>query len=278
MSTIDNNNRVKFDLHTHHKRCGHADGVIEDYIQSAIAQGFQAIGISDHTPYFAHNDDHPFPGIAMARSEFSNYIAEVQSLKQKYDGKIDVLLGIESDFFPQHVSLYETALNEVPFDYVIGSVHQVSGVSIFNKNRWKGLTDQEKIETKELYYDLIAQSARSGLFQILGHIDAMKGYYPPFSDIPTSSKIDETLKIIADCNVAIEINTSGSTKEVGGWYPSDDILARAYHYGVKVTFGSDAHTPKRIGDDFNEVANRLKEIGYTSWVYYKNRQAIEVSL
>lgn len=278
MSTHNNHNIVKFDLHTHHDRCGHADGVIEDYIQAAINQGFRAIGISDHTPYFANEQDHPFPGIAMAKSEFPNYIAQVLSLKKKYEQQIDVLLGVESDFFPQHASLYEKVLNEYPFDYVIGSVHQVAGVSIFNKNRWKGLTAQEKIATKELYYDLIAQSARSGIFQVLGHIDAMKGYYPEFSDIPAYSKIDETLKVIAECNVAIEINTSGSTKDAGGWYPSDDILARAYHFGVSVSFGSDAHTPKRVGEDFVDVAARLKDIGYRSWVYYKNRQAIKVEL
>ena len=41
---------------------------------------------------------------------------------------------------------------------------------------------QEKTKTKETYYSLIEQSARSGLFQILGHIDAMKGFYPEFSE------------------------------------------------------------------------------------------------
>lgn len=277
MSSHDNNT-IKFDLHTHHERCGHADGVIEDYIKAAIAQGYTAIGISDHTPYFAHDQDHPFPGIAMATSEFPNYITQVLALKQKYEGKIDVLLGVESDFFPVHAAKYEQELSKYPFDYVIGSVHQVSGVSIFNKNRWKGLTDQEMIETKELYYDLIAQSARSGMFQVLGHIDAMKGYYPQFSDIPAHEKIDETLQVIAECNVAIEVNTSGSTKDAGGWYPSDDILARAHHFGVKITFGSDAHTPRRVGEDFNEVAARLKDIGFKSWVYYKNRQEVVVPL
>lgn len=277
MSSHDNN-MIKFDLHTHHERCGHADGAIEDYIKAAISQGMKVIGIADHTPYFAHEQDHPFPGITMATSDFGNYIAEVLALKQKYEGKIDVLLGIESDYFPQHAAVYERELSKYPLDYVIGSVHQVSGVSIFNRNRWNGLSDQEKIETKQLYYDLIAESARSGMFQILGHIDAMKGYYPAFSDIPAFEKVDETLKVIADCNVAIEVNTSGSTKDVGGWYPSNEILERAHHFGVKISFGSDAHTPLRVGDDFEEVAKTLKEIGFKQWVYYKNRQEVVVNL
>jgi histidinol-phosphatase (PHP family) len=72
---------------------------------------------------------------------------------------------------------------------------------------------------KEAYYRLIQQSAKSGMFQVLGHIDAMKGFYPAFSAIETPI-IEETLKVIADEQVAIEVNTSGKTKDCGGWYPS----------------------------------------------------------
>ncbi|MNM88169.1 histidinol-phosphatase [compost metagenome] len=157
-------------------------------------------------------------------------------------------------------------------------MHSVSEVSIFNKNRWKNVSKSDKIATKEAYYSLIQQSARSGMFQILGHIDAMKGNYPPFSDIPADAAIDETLRVIANNQIAIEINTSGKTKLSGGWYPSDAILERALHFGVEVTFGSDAHTPKRVADEWDDVAKRLKEIGFSEWVYFKNKQKVVVPL
>lgn len=269
---------MKFDLHTHHFRCGHADGNIRDYIEAGMAAGLSVIGISDHTPYFGSPEDRPFPRISMGKKAFAGYVEEVLKLKKEYEGKIDVLLGIESDFFPEHADVYRNTLNQYPFDYVIGSVHSVEEVSIFNKNRWKGLSREEKIATKEAYYDLIRQSARSGMFQILGHIDAMKGNYPAFSDIPAARAIDETLQVIAENKVAIEINTSGKTKLSGGWYPSDAILERALHFGVEVTFGSDAHLPKRVGDEWEDVAKRLKEIGFREWVYFKNKQKVSVPL
>lgn len=53
---------MKFDLHTHHFRCGHADGNIRDYIEAGIKAGLQAIGISDHTPYFGSELEQAFPG------------------------------------------------------------------------------------------------------------------------------------------------------------------------------------------------------------------------
>ncbi len=269
---------MKFDLHTHHERCGHADGNIEDYIQAAIDANMKAIGISDHSPYFHHESDHPFSNITMARSDFGNYIKEVLELKEKYKNQIEVLLGIESDFFPDHAAVYRQYYKDVPFDYLIGSVHYVDGVSIFNKNRWKKMNEAEKIQTKEAYYDLIAQSAKSGMFDILGHIDAMKAYYPEFSQIPAQAAIERALRTIADCGTAIEINTSGRMKLVGGWYPSDEILEKAYHFGVQVTFGSDSHVPERVGEDFENVAAKLKDIGYKQWVFFRQRKRIAVPL
>lgn len=269
---------MKFDLHTHHFRCGHADGNIRDYVEAALDTGLQVIGISDHTPYLGEKEDRAFPRIAMGKSELQHYVREVLDLKKEYEGRIDVLLGIESDFFPEHAETYRKVLADVPFDYIIGSVHSVGGISIFNKNRWKGLSEQERFRVKEEYYRLIQDSARSGMFQILGHIDAMKGNFPAFSDIPADDIIDETLQTIAECGIAIEINTSGKTKLSGGWYPADAILERALHFGVDVTFGSDAHVPGRVGDERDEVARRLKDIGFREWVYYKGKDKKVVPL
>ncbi|MCM3162742.1 histidinol-phosphatase [Metabacillus litoralis] len=268
---------MKFDLHTHHERCGHALGTIEDYVKQAIDYGLKYIGISDHTPYFHSDEDQLYPGIAMAKSDLVKYVEEVLHLKGKYQDKIHVLLGMESDFFPDHFNVYREQLLKYPFDYIIGSVHYVHDVNIFKKGRWEGLTSQEQVEVKDEYYRLIQQSAKSGFFQVLGHIDAMKGYYPEFSAIETNM-IDSTLEVIGQEDVAIEINTSGKTKYCGGWYPSDEILERALHYNVKVTFGSDAHKPERICDEFELVQKRLKEIGFKEWAYFVEKKRYLTSL
>ncbi|WP_066151823.1 histidinol-phosphatase [Halalkalibacter krulwichiae] len=262
---------MMFDLHTHNEMCGHAIGTIEDYVTAGIDKGLKVIGISDHTPYFHREEDHPFPRITMAKSHFTKYIEEVLRLKQQYANQIEVLIGIESDFFPDHGLAYQKYLDQYPFDYIIGSVHYVDEISIFKKGRWEGLSMAQKIKTKERYYGLIEQSARSRMFQILGHIDAMKGFYPEFSSIEVEA-IEHTLRVIGEEELVIEINTSGKTKDSGGWYPADDILERALHYNVGVTFGSDAHTPDRVGDEFNEVKSRLKEIGFKELTYFVKKE------
>lgn len=267
--------KQRFDLHTHHKRCGHAVDDIRDYIEAAIKMELDVIGISDHSPYFHSEKDQLYPHITMKKSEFTTYIDEVLALKREYEGEIDVLLGVESDFFPEYLSYYREAFAQHPFDYIIGSVHYVEGDGIFNKRRWDGLSEATKVQVKDKYYELIALSAQSGLFQILGHIDAMKGFYPAFSQIE-SSQLEKTLQIIGEEQVAIEVNTSGGTKYCGGWYPSNEILEKALHYNVAITFGSDAHKSERVGEDFDLVKAQLKEIGFKEWCYFKEKQKIIV--
>ena len=109
------------------------------------------------------------------------------------------------------------------------------------------------------------------MFDILGHIDAMKGFYPPFSSVGHEI-VEETLKVIATCDQTIEVNTSGKTKDCGGWYPSHEILERACFYGIPITFGSDAHTPDRVADDWEQVRTLLREIGYKKWAIFRQRK------
>lgn len=262
---------MKFDYHTHHERCGHAQDTIEDYIQAAINNDLQMIGISDHSPFFASEKDMAMPGIAMAKSEFSSYVEEVLKLKEKYRGKIEVLLGVESDFFRDHYPLYKSIYDQYPFDYIIGSVHFSNEFNIFDKRRWENVTEEDVRKQKEHYYKLIVESAESGVFDILGHIDAMKGFYPDFTNVHTP-EVEKALKRLGEVEATIEINTSGKNKDCGGWYPANDMLEMACHYGVGVTFGSDAHWPTRVGDEFEEVRDTLKEIGFKKWTVFRQRK------
>lgn len=263
---------MTFDLHTHHNRCGHAHGSIRDYIEAAVDKGMSYIGISDHTPLFAEKDDHPSPEACMAKSEFPAYIGEVLALKKEYEGRIDVLLGIEADFLPDCLHTYERIFKSYPFDYVIGSVHEFAGISLYDTLYWEQLSPEGRRELKESYYDYIAKSAASGLYDVLGHVDALNRYFPGYSRLRTEAA-DHTLKTIAAYNIAIEINSSDEL-----WVPDGWLLERALHYGVSVTFGSDAHEPARVGEYADDIRKHLIDIGYREWAVFKNRERILLPL
>lgn len=268
---------LKFDLHTHHNRCGHAEGAIRDYIESAIEQGLAVIGISDHSPFFFSDEDRPYPSIAMAKSEFLRYVAEMLGLKHEFAGKIEVLLGVESDYFPEHLELYAEIYKQYPFDYVIGSVHMTGQTHVFDKRRWENQSPEQLLAQVETYYELNRRAAESGCFHIIGHLDALKRTNPAVAGIKTE-KLDELLKAVAKSGAAMEINTSGIATPCASWYPSLEILERAFHYGVEVTFGSDAHTPGRVADDWDSVRRTLFEIGYREWAIFRRRKKYKLPL
>ena len=79
---------MKFeDWHTHNSLCSHAEGLIEDYIQTAIEMNIGTLGISDHFPYeFYNNLEHiPHQGYSMRLDQVENYLDTIEFLKEKYE-------------------------------------------------------------------------------------------------------------------------------------------------------------------------------------------------
>jgi histidinol-phosphatase (PHP family) len=249
------------DLHTHHERCGHATGSLRDYVEEALEKGVEILGLSDHAPLFAADEDHALPPVAMPKSEFPAYVAEALALKEEFKGRIEILVSTEADYFSGRMVPYVEALSGCPLDYVIGSVHMFEGLDIFDATRWELCDEGELAAIKTRYFGLVAECARSRLFDVIGHIDALKGSFPALSRVPAPAAADQMLLAIRDSGAVMEVNTSGDTKQCGGWYPDLDLLERAHHFGVAMTFASDAHVPGRVADQYEDVVRVLREIG-----------------
>lgn len=266
---------MRFDYHTHHYRCGHARGNMKEYIETAIAQGMTEIGLSDHSPiYHLGNNPHPRPGIAMCQSELPHYVEEMHALRDEYAGRIHVKLGVESDYVLDWDDHYRRLWEAVPVDYVIGSVHWLGAWNIFSKALPPG---QSVDEVWRLYMITTQRAAQSRIYDILGHLDALKtsGYWPTN---PDWNLIDETVKVIAESGICIELNTSGWRKGIQEQYPAASILERCHHYGVPVTLGSDAHYPHLVAADFNRALRLLADIGYRELATFTGRERTMVPL
>lgn len=268
---------MKFDLHTHHERCGHAYGTIEEYIVKAIEMGIEVIGITDHCPNFSSQLDHPTPRLKMAKSEFSAYVREILHLKQKYASHIEVLLGVESDYIPEYVDLYKHEYEKYPFDYILGSIHGIDDVSIFAKQEWEKLDETGLEKLKIRYLQLLQGAASSKAYQVIGHFDALKTHIPDYDSF-ASVEVDETLKRFGEWGTVIEVNTSGERKGLLEWFPSKTLLERAHFYGVQVTYGSDAHRKEHLGTDWDQVRQVLKQIGYKEWVIFRKKQLVKLAI
>jgi histidinol-phosphatase (PHP family) len=243
------------DYHMHTERCGHARGRAEDYARQAMLRGLPGIGMSDHLPLLHGRD----PELAMDAGELVDYVDEVRELKRRYPGY--VLLGIEADYRPDTVSDLRDVLREHPFDYVIGSVHDLDGWAFDDPRIENGFAGRDLDQVYRRYLELVGDAAETGLFTILGHVDLIKKFgHRPCSD-PTDW-VERLADRVGGTGAAVELNTSGLRKPVGEIYPSQLFLRALAHRGVPLTFGSDAHRPEEVGKDFAAGLAAARDAGY----------------
>ena len=95
---------IKCNYHTHTKRCNHAVGEDEEYVLSAIENGYKVLGFADHTPW-KYNSDYT-PRIRMKLEEFEDYYKSIKALKEKYKDQIEILIGVEAEYFPAHRHIF----------------------------------------------------------------------------------------------------------------------------------------------------------------------------
>ena len=226
---------------------------IEEFVSQAKKMGISKMGFSDHNRYY---------------NQFN--FAMIEQVAEDYP-EIEINKGIEMDFTPGKEEEIADFLAEFDFDYIIGSLHYIDEW-MFDHPKYK--EEYEKWEIDKLYekyYSYVAQAAKSGLFDIIGHLDLIKifNYKPEDGGLKYASS---ALKTIAENDIAIEVNTNGLNKPVGELYPTAEILEEAYKLGVKVTLGSDAHHYKRVGENLAEVRELLLDIGYKEIATFQQRE------
>lgn len=267
---------IAIDYHTHHVRCGHAYGQIEDYIKQALALGLSEIGISDHAPIYWQDGDDPMPNIAMPKAELPAYVDEVLRLKAHYAERIAVRLGLEVDYIEGAEDICAAMLAPYPFDYVIGSVHYVHGRNVYDPQLWKGVSDP--LTTYAEYYRLLTKSAQCGMFDVIAHSTAVIAFAPKPIPQAIEPLQDAALVALREADVCMEINTSGYRKVGSEPFPSERMIARAHQLGIPLTFGSDAHSPSEVSYAQDRVEAMLSRLGVIELARFESRQRTTISL
>jgi histidinol-phosphatase (PHP family) len=125
---------------------------------------------------------------------------------------------------------------------------------------------------QELYYEHLALSAESGLFDTLAHPDLIKNESPDDWDFERMRTIiARALDRIAATGVAMELNTSGVQKALPEMNPSPAQLTMMRERGIPVVIGADAHVPERVGDGYLTAMQTLKKAGYSEISYFIDR-------
>ncbi len=271
---------MKIDYHTHHKRCGHAVGTLREYIEKAIEMGLHQIGLSDHMPLFHMNPAEYLPEVAMPMSELANYVEECYNLKSEYIHQIDVRIGLEADYIEGYEREIERILGEYDWDYVIGSVHFIGEQSEWDitdyrmVHLWQG---KNADEVYKHYYDKVKKAADCGLFDFIGHVDAIKRFGFTCHSNPFEWE-KGALDAIRRNDLAIELNTAGWQAKALEQYPARRLLDYSCEIGLPITLGSDAHQPAHLTRDFDRAFELLKQAGFTQIATYTERKRVMINL
>ncbi|WP_340006048.1 histidinol-phosphatase HisJ [Paenibacillus sp. FSL K6-0276] len=271
---------MHIDYHTHHERCGHAVGKLEDYVKRGIELGLQQLGLSDHLPLIHVDPASYYPEMAMPMAELPRYVEECLTLKERYRGVIDLRLGLEADYIEGSEDQIREILSPYPWDYLIGSVHFLGEWDITDYRQVHGWEGKDELGVYRLYYDAVKKSALSGLYDIIGHMDVIKrfGYGPqtPEGKAEVRALELETLKFIADSGIAMELNASGLSKPCAEMFPAEHLLQEALKLGIPLTLGSDAHDPAKLGDGLQEARSMLWHTGFRELAVFEGRRRTTV--
>ena len=83
------------------------------------------------------------------------------------------------------------------------------------------------------------------------------------------------LRIVALCVMTCSCIGLGFMKSLGLTNPKVEIISRYAELGGEIiTFGSDAHTPQRVGECFEEAGEIVKTCGFKYYAVYKERKPV----
>jgi len=254
------------DIHLHSKLCGHATGELEDYVERAIELGLDAVGFSFHLPV-----EIPVPyKVNVTREELDGLARDVERLRAAYEGTIPVLFGGEGDYLPGSEGQVAELAAAYPFDYLIGSVHFIGDWAFDHPAEVARFDEWDLRSLYARYFGLVADAIRTGLFDVVGHVDLIKKFGHRLEG-DWSGLIDDVCAAARQHGLAVEINTAGIDKPVGEQYATGEILTRCFAAGVPIAFASDAHAPREVGRHFARAIELARSAGYSEYARFARR-------
>jgi len=238
------------DLHIH-SNWSDGKNSLSEMADAAIQNGFTLIAITDHSP-------HPMRSRYSDPAYLMRQNAEIDQLNQRYEGKIEILKGVEVDILPDgSLDLADDVLAQM--DIVIASIHMDYD------------QPQEVITARTL------RAIQNPYVNIIGHpggrLLPMEGIY--------KMDWDKIIRAAAEHDVALEINSHKSQPLF-----DDRKVHLAAQMGVPIAMNSDAHhanmfansrygmfIARRAGLSREQVLNAWPKDRIKSWLRRKKGSA-----
>jgi histidinol-phosphatase (PHP family) len=270
---------IKWDGHSHTKFCkhGHPDE-LQRYVDKAVELGFERYSVTEHPPLPDKlvDDAQLMAELAMGFEEMPAYFAYLNEYKKRYEGRLDIAVGLEFDYLHENFAFTERIVEPwagVLEDSVM-SVHYLPGKGgmrcidykpdDFRTNLLEYYGSMERVVGE--YFDhvelAIEAAARLPGRKRIGHIGLIEKFrseLPPIDDGQVRGRMEKLLPLLARYEVGIDVNTAGlrvvtcGKPYVPAWFIRDCIRS-----GIDCVYGSDSHKPDHVGFgwDYFEQAMR----------------------
>lgn len=274
------------DGHTHTELCPHGSGeATEKMIQRAIQLGFQRYCITEHAPLPpAFRDQYEgtpagYTEASLRENQVADYLALANGLKTKYAGQIEISVGFEVDFLPEHVAWTRDFLNTYGprTQESILSVHFMRGlrqhfwcVDMSTDDFAAGFGQWLKTPQRvfEQYYQTVLASVQADLGpyapQRIGHMSLVRKYQDYFGlteplDVHNLQLVDQTLALVKQQRRQLDLNLAGLYKPYcNDFYPGEQILQRAQKLDIPLVYGSDDHDIASVGRGYHLIKKLIE--------------------
>lgn len=249
---------MRKNYHTHTTRCKHAKGKDEEYVLSAIKGGFTTLGFTDHTPWNYKTDF--VAHMRMGMHELEDYLQSVRSLKAKYADQIEILVGLECEYFPCYHEDLVKLIDDNKLDYVILGNHYNKTDEI--KDYFGFTADEAKLEE---YVESTIEAMKTGVYAYLAHPDLYMNVYGEFDEAARKAA-HRICKCAEELGMILEYNLGGIRYRFGDrkcGYPCADFWQVASEYKIKAIVGVDAHENENLEDTetFDNAVKYLESLG-----------------
>jgi histidinol-phosphatase (PHP family) len=262
----DHHSRLPADYHTHpqgHRIQPYTIALLQPWIDSARIKGIRDLAFTDHDRYHAGIDFNQIDWLREANPD------------------VKIRAGIEWDNDPQTSAAGRKWIEQhwEQLDFVLGSVHYLDYPHQMFDTIPDGAGQFVGRDPNEIYTDYFSRvraMAEGGLVDCLAHLDLIKihGHRPCGELAPL---VSETLDLLRDRNLAIELSTAGWRKPVDELYPSDEIIRLAIERGIPFTIASDAHSWAQLGENYDRLAQKIAQFGIREISVFEKHRRINHS-
>ena len=240
------------DLHTHTIFCD-GNNTAEEMVVAALELGIDRLGFSGHS-YTAFDSS-----FCMSEGNTRAYKREIKRLKEKYDGVIKILMGVEQEYFSE--------ASTRGYDYVIGSLHYVEAEGQYLSvddteevaaNIVKSFFDGDWYAYTARYFEIVSDVVNRTGADIIGHLDLVTKFNEGnrFFDESDERYLESAYRAIEKLvkhGVAFEINTGAMSRGYRSEpYPGPLLRQHIIECGGSFILSSDAHSTDGLLYGFDE--------------------------